>query len=61
MAYYLLQKHNIFNLEEVKNSDNIDYKKFTISKLRSIVVEKELVTDSSKLKKPELLKLLGAE
>ena len=56
-----LKSINISNLEEVKNSDNIDYKKFTISKLRSIVVEKELVTDSSKLKKPELLKLLGAE
>jgi hypothetical protein len=56
-----LKSINISNLEEVKNSDNIDYKKFTLSKLRSIVVEKELVADSSKLKKPELLKLLGAE
>ena len=41
--------------------DSIDYKKLTLSKLRSIVVEKELVADSSKLKKNELLKLLGAE
>ena len=56
-----LKTINISNLEEVKNSDNIDYKKFTLSKLRSIVVEKELVSDSSKLKKNELLKLLGAE
>jgi len=31
----------------------------TLSKLRSIVVQKELVDDSSKLKKNELLKLLG--
>ena len=50
---------NISNLEEVKTSNNIDYKKFTLSKLRSTVVEKGLVQDSSKLKKNELLKLLG--
>jgi hypothetical protein len=56
-----LKSINISNLEEVKNSTNFDYKKFTLSKLRSIVVEKELVADSSKLKKPELLKLLGVE
>jgi hypothetical protein len=52
---------NISNLEEIKTSDSIDYKKLTLNKLRSIVVEKELVVDSSKLKKNELLKLLGAE
>jgi len=52
---------NISSLEEVKHSDIVDYKKFTLNKLRSIVVEKELVSDSSKLKKPELLKLLGVE
>jgi hypothetical protein len=56
-----LKSINISNLEEVKNSDTIDYKKFTLSKLRSIVIEKELVVDSSKPKKNELLKLLGAE
>jgi hypothetical protein len=56
-----LKSINISNLEEVKNSDVVDYKKFTLSRLRSIVVEKELVIDSSKLKKNELLKLLGAE
>ena len=56
-----LKSINISSLEEVKNSDSIDYKKFTLSKLRSIVVEKELAVDSSKLKKNELLKLLGAE
>ena len=56
-----LKSINISSLEEVKNSDSIDYKKLTLSKLRSIVVEKELVVDSSKLKKNELLKMLGAE
>ncbi len=54
-----LKSINISNLEEVKNSNSIDYKKFTLSKLRSTVVEKGLVDDSSKLKKNELLKLLG--
>ena len=56
-----LKSINISSLEEVKNLDSIDYKKFTLSKLRSTVVEKGIVIDSSKLKKNELLKLLGAE
>ena len=47
------------NLEE--NIENHDYKKFSINKLRNIVVEKGLSTDASKLKKNEMLKLLGAE
>jgi hypothetical protein len=43
--------------------EKIDYKKLQLPKLRSIAVEKGLTTntDASKLKKPELLKLLGAE
>lgn len=53
------------NLEEVdKQHENIiDFKKLQLPKLRSIVVEKGLINNSeaSKLKKPELLKLLGAE
>jgi hypothetical protein len=44
------------NLEE-----SVDYKKLSLPKLRSIVSEKGLSSDSSKLKKNELLKLLGAE
>ena len=54
-----LKSINISNLEEVKNPNSIDYKKFTLNKLRTTVVEKGLVDDSSKLKKNELLKLLG--
>jgi hypothetical protein len=42
-------------------SENIDYKKMSLNKLRQIVSEKNLSSDSSKLKKPELLKLLGVE
>jgi len=52
------------NLGEEHNSEGIiDYKKLQLQKLRSIVVEKGLTSNSeaSKLKKPELLKLLGAE
>jgi len=44
------------NLEE-----SVDYKKFPLNKLRSIVIEKGFVTDASKFKKNELLKLLGIE
>jgi hypothetical protein len=33
----------------------------TIHKLRIIVVEKGLSNDASKLKKPEILKMLGIE
>ena len=36
-----------------------DYKKMSVDKLRHIVVEKGLVVDASKLKKKDLLKLLG--
>jgi hypothetical protein len=45
------------NLEEPP----LDYKKLPLTKLRSIVAEKGLSADASKLKKNELLKLLGAE
>jgi hypothetical protein len=47
------------NLEE--QLDSQEYKKFTLNKLRIIVAEKGLSTDSNKLKKNELLKLLGVE
>ena len=51
------------NLEEEKNKnvEVIDYKKLSLNKLKSIVLEKGLVTDPSKLKKQDLLKLLNAE
>jgi len=48
------------NLEE--HIESIDYKKCSLTKLRSIISEKGLFSgDISKLKKPELLKLLGLE
>ena len=48
----------IHNLEET-----VDYKKLQLQKLRSIVIEKGLANnhDANKLKKHELLKLLGDE
>jgi hypothetical protein len=48
------------NLEET-NSESLDYRKLSLSKLRSIVTEKSLAPDVSKLKKNDLLKLLGIE
>jgi hypothetical protein len=48
-------------LEETKTEQSIDYKKMALPKLRSVVSEKGLSSDSSKLKKNELLKLLGIE
>ena len=42
-------------------NEYIDYKKLNLQKLKSIVIEKGLSIDTSKLKKPDLLKLLGVE
>jgi hypothetical protein len=53
---------DISNLEEShKDNESFDYKKMSLPKLKSLVVEKGLATDSSKLKKNELLKLLESE
>jgi hypothetical protein len=48
------------NLDEI-HADSVDYKKLPLPKLRSIVTDKGLADDASKLKKQELLKLLEAE
>jgi hypothetical protein len=67
-----LEETNILSTSELKTisinlgddlEDTIDYKKLQLPKLRSIAVEKGLASnsDASKMKKPELLKLLGAE
>ena len=51
------------NLGDEHNSEHIDFKKLQLPKLRSIAIEKGLTTttEAQKLKKPDLLKLLGAE
>lgn len=43
------------------HASKTDYKKMSLNKLREVVVSKGLISDSSKLKKNELLKLLGDE
>jgi len=52
---------DISTLDKAKDTETCDYKKMSIPKLRLVVVEKGLVTDSSKLKKNELYKLLEIE
>jgi hypothetical protein len=47
------------NLEE--QNETMDFKKLPVNKLRDIVTEKSLTNDATKLKKGELLKLLGCE
>ena len=46
---------------DYSEKDKVDYKKMSINKLRDAVVEKGLVIDASKLKKNDILKMLGAE
>jgi len=50
---------SVKDLEEPNKKS--DYKKMSITKLREIVVEKGIFTDASKLKKGDILKLLGDE
>jgi len=45
--------------ESTSSSSTSDYKKMSLSELRAIVVAKNLCTDSSKMKKQQLYKLLG--
>lgn len=54
-----LKTISITDLEE--SNKKPDYKKMSITKLREVVVEKGIIADASKLKKNDLLKLLGDE
>ena len=54
-----LKTISITDLEDTNKKT--DYKKLAINKLREIVIEKGIVSDASKLKKNDLLKLLGDE
>ena len=47
------------DLEEIDKKP--DYKKMSLTKLKEVIVEKNIVTDASKLKKNDILKLLGVE
>jgi hypothetical protein len=55
-----LKTISIVDLEET-NKKPTDYKKMSLNKLREVVIERGIVPDASKLKKNELLKLLGVE
>jgi len=51
---------NILGLDKSStDNEEYDYKKFSLNKLKSLVMEKGLMKDPSKMKKNELLKLLG--
>jgi len=52
-----LKSIHILSTEE-EESGKIDYKKMSLGKLKELVLEKSLAKDSSRMKKPELLKLL---
>lgn len=58
-----IKKINIMeNLMEIKEENpDEDYRKMSVQKLRALAFEKKLTTDSTKLKKPELLKMLIQE
>jgi hypothetical protein len=55
-----LKTISIVDLEEI-NKKPTDYKRMSLNKLREVVIEKGMVLDASKLKKNEILKLLGVE
>jgi len=55
---------NILLIDETNTDENKnkhEYKKLSLNKLREVVIEKGLISDASKLKKNEILKLLGIE
>ena len=58
-----LKNVSINDLGELDDSNNskTDYKKMSLNKLREVAVSKGLISDASKLKKNEILKLLGDE
>jgi hypothetical protein len=60
ISLFDLKSINMSSLEE-ESKESIDFKKLSIPKLRSIVSERGLSIDVSKLKKNELLKLLEVE
>lgn len=45
----------------VSMQNKLDYKKMSLNKLRDVVIQKGLVVDASKLKKNDILKMLGDE
>lgn len=64
-VYVTDHKHYLNNLSFVEDITDFttkpEYKKMSTNKLREVVVSKGIITDASKLKKNEILKLLGDE
>jgi hypothetical protein len=57
-----LKNVSISDLGDIQDlSAKTEYKKMPTNKLREVVVSKGIITDASKLKKNEILKLLGDE
>lgn len=56
-----LKNVTINDLGETEDVPKSEYKKMSLNKLREVVVSKGLVADASKLKKNDILKLLGDE
>lgn len=56
-----LKSVTITDLGETEDVPKSEYKKMSLNKLREVVVSKGLVADASKLKKNDILKLLGDE
>jgi hypothetical protein len=52
---------DISNLEEHSDSGNIDYKKMSMAKLKSVAVAKGLIQENSKATKNAILKMLNFE
>uniref|UniRef100_A0A6C0K1G1 Uncharacterized protein n=1 Tax=viral metagenome TaxID=1070528 RepID=A0A6C0K1G1_9ZZZZ len=52
---------DISNLEEHSESGNVDYKKMSMTKLKSIAVAKGLIQENSKATKNVILKMLSSE
>lgn len=51
----------INTINTIEQHSKQEYKKMSLNKLREVIVEKGLLQDASKLKKNEILKLLGDE
>jgi hypothetical protein len=52
---------DITNLEESVESNNIDYKKMSLNRIKKIALAKGLISENSKATKNTILKLLGCE
>ena len=56
-----LKNVTITDLGEAEDVPKSEYKKMSLNKLREVAVSKGVVADASKLKKNDILKLLGDE